>query len=467
MNKRTLVFKCLGILLATVAILISNIVVVDGFETQSISIIGALIATLILLIFESFNVCITCLLSAAILYLNGCVDNISEAFSGYTNHILYFTIASFGISQALQKTGYLEKLISRLLKKFSYDIKSIIAVFMICCACVSAFISNVVAAVVLLPSALQILNVYDSESEKKQTKRCLLICMTLSAMIGGLITPAGSSINLICIDMLEKYAQLSVRFIDWCIIGTPLVAVMLLIVFFITTRIYKPAEIQRENLKVFYEKNINSVYEDVDNYKKVFTVVVIAFTIILWFLSSWVAQINITAVSLICLTLFFVPKFGILSWEEFSQGICWPTFFIAGAMITLASLVTETGVMTYLVNAVFPGEIFNQHIAVGLVALITFVFMVLVPVAPAAATVLIPLMISFAQKIGCNPVMLSMACSFCVCNCYLFPIDTVMVVAYEQKAFTMFELPRATVWIQLAMIIVVGVWIPLVFSVLY
>ncbi len=465
MSKKSIVLKCLGLLIAALSIALSYVITIEGFDARAIHTVGVLIATLALLIFESFNVCITCLLSAALLYINGCVGNITEAFSGYTNHILYFTIASFGISTALQKTGYMQKVIYSLIKRKECSIKGIIAIFMICCAIISAFISNVVAAVVLLPSALEVLKLYDAEEDMKKTKRCLLICMTLSAMIGGLITPAGSSINLICIDMLERYGNLSVRFIDWCIIGTPLVAVMLLVVFFITTKIYKPVELNKEKTAnfTFDVKDDSEVSEG----KKIFTVTIILLTILAWFLSSWITQINITVVSLICLTLFFMPKFGILSWEEFSEGICWPTFFIAGAMITLASLVNETGMTSYLVSKVFPSEIPNQYFATFLVAAVTFAFMVFVPVAPAAATVLVPLMISFAQQMGCNPVMLAMTASFCVCNCYLFPIDTVMVVAYEQKAFTMFELPRATVWIQLAMIAIAGSWMPFIFNILY
>ena len=60
--------------------------------------------------------------------------------------------------------------------------------------------------------------------------------------------------------------------------------------------------------------------------------------------------------------------------------------------------------------------------------------------------------------------MLVMASALCVSNIYLFPLDAPLVVAYDRKAFKMFELPKATVWIQLAMVLVVSLWVPVIFK---
>ena len=92
--------------------------------------------------------------------------------------------------------------------------------------------------------------------------------------------------------------------------------------------------------------------------------------------------------------------------------------------------------------------------------------MALLPSAPAVVTILSPIILSFAVASGLNPTMLLMACVLCVPNIYLFPLDAPLIVAYDKKAFTMFDLPKATIWIQLAIIIVISLWIPLIFLVI-
>ena len=70
----------------------------------------------------------------------------------------------------------------------------------------------------------------------------MMMCITVGAMIGGMITPAGSSMNLICLDMLERYTGQTVRFIDWIKIGLPLAVIMVFIAFFIITAVFPPKE---------------------------------------------------------------------------------------------------------------------------------------------------------------------------------------------------------------------------------
>ena len=156
-----------------------------------------------------------------------------------------------------------------------------------------------------------------------------------------------------------------------------------------------------------------------------------------------------------------------MTWEEFAFSISWPTFFIAGNLISVASAVTETGLCAAFANQLlYHGQMSSEFRMVMAIALITFFIMALLPSAPAVITILSPIIIEYARQAGANPVMLVMTCALCVSNIYLFPLDAPLVVAYDRKAFTMFELPRATIWIQLSMILVVSVWIPFIFGII-
>lgn len=196
--------------------------------------------------------------------------------------------------------------------------------------------------------------------------------------------------------------------------------------------------------------------------------VLIITTLFVWILSSWVPAINITVVAIVCFALLFFPAFPVLEWEEFTVANSWNAFFIAGNHITLAAVAIDTGLCDYI-SGLFFDRITEMPILVLLmvVAAITFIFMAIIPSAPAVATILVPIISAFSIKLGLDPRILFMVCILCIPNIYLFPLDAPLVVAYGRKAFRMFELPKATIWIQLIMIVFVAVIVKLVFSIIY
>lgn len=463
-DKKT-VLKITGIVLAAVSLILSCAVTPAGMSAVAAKTMGVLAAALFLLVFESFNVCVSCMLSSAMLYAFGCVDSLAGAFSGYSNHILYFTTASFGISLAFQKSCISKKLLAIVIRSRKNGVRKITFTFMLCAAALSAIMSNVAAVVIFIPYVEMYLSYYQNADDRKRSARCMMICLAVSALTGGMITPAGSSMNLICLDMLERYAGVGVRFIDWIKVGLPLAAVMLVIEFLVITAVHKPAEPSAGELQAYLkEVSRKQRMSGMDIY-----IAVLIFGIVsVWIVSSWIPAISITVVAIAGLALMFVPGYSVMTWEEFSASISWPTFFVAGSLISIAGAVTSTGLCDYITGILFSGNVSpSVFVLTAQIAAMTFVFMALLPSAPAVITILSPIIISFATANGLDPAMLLMASALCVSNIFLFPLDAPLVVAYDKKAFTMFDMPKATFFVQLLMIPVVALWIPFIFSVVF
>lgn len=465
--------KILGIIIALTALLISYFITIDGLSRSAVRTLGVLVAALSLLIFESLNVCVTCMLSCAMLFAFGCVDSITTAFSGFSNHILYFTTASFGISLAFQKSALSKKLISVLLVSNAVSperlgVKRIIFIFMLCAAALSAIMSNVAAVVIFIPFARTFLGYYGSQKDRMQTGRCMMICLAVSSLIGGMITPAGSSMNLICLDMLERYAGVKVRFIDWILAGLPLAAVMLVIAFLVITAVHRPVQPSKEELQSYLNDIGDTAHCGHMSAMDIYIGVLIFGIVLTWILSSWFPGINITVTAITGLALMFLPGFSVMSWEEFASSISWPTFFVAGSLISVAGAAVSTGLSAYAAERLFSyGSGFPVFAVVAQVAAVTFLFMAVLPSAPAVITVLSPVIIHYAASCGSDPVMLLMASALCVSNIYLFPLDAPLVVAYDQKMFGMFDMPKATIWLQFIMILIVSLWMPFISGLLF
>lgn len=464
-SKSRFILRIFGIVMAAVSLFLSCFLTPDGLSTQAVRTMGVLAAVLFLFLFESFHVCISCLLSSAMLFAFGCVGSITSAFSGYSNHILYFQTASFGISLAFQKSCLSKKLLALIIRSKKLGVKRITFLFMMCGAVLSSIMSNVAAVVIFIPYVESFLEFYHNLEDKAKTARCMMICLAVSALTGGMITPAGSSMNLICLDMLERYAGVNVRFIDWIMVGFPLALVMLVIEFLIITAVHRPAEPSTEEMRRYLEEiSQKRRMSAMDIYIGILILGIVS----AWILSSWIPTINITVTAIAGLTLMFIPGFSVITWEEFSASISWSTFFVAGSLISVAGAVTATGLCDYFTGILFPAAAASSlFLVIAQVAAITFVFMAVLPSAPAVITILSPIIINFALTNGLNPAMLLMTSALCVSNIFLFPLDAPLVVAYDKKAFGMFDLPKATIWIQLVMIPIVALWVSAVFHIIF
>ena len=60
-----------------------------------------------------------------------------------------------------------------------------------------------------------------------------MIGVSISSMVGGVVTPIGSSINLLALYVLKKQTGLYVSFAQWMCIGIPIVLCTIPIAWFI------------------------------------------------------------------------------------------------------------------------------------------------------------------------------------------------------------------------------------------
>ena len=121
--KRT---QLIGAILS-VAVLIAMFFVPEsiGLSTAGIRTLGVLIAIIIALVTEPLPIGITCMLGIALMVIFGVSPTVSDALSGYTNHILFFVLVSFGLSEAIAKVPLSKRLLVVLIRLFGARTKRI------------------------------------------------------------------------------------------------------------------------------------------------------------------------------------------------------------------------------------------------------------------------------------------------------------------------------------------------------
>lgn len=434
----------------------------EALPLEARNTLGVLLAVVTLLVTEAFPLGTVCLSAVAMLYFFGCVKTIPEALTGYTNATVFFVLASFGFSRALTAVPISTRILLFLMKKYGKNINMMLFAVMFVTWAISSVVSNIAAAAMFIPLVTEFMNIYDKEEDRKCSARTFMIALPVAAMIGGMITPAGSSMSILTISMLEKYAGETIPFVHWVFMGLPLAAVMLPVAWFFCSRVFKPAPLTQEKIAE-YVKMLESKIPSKMTGKEIYVLAIVLVMLVLWILSSWISFLQIAPVSLAGLLFLFLPgKARVLSWKEFNESVSLPAFLLMGTMISIGAVVTSSGLGAWISNVIFPQTFISvTPLVIAFVVALAFILLIPIPVSPALITMLAAPLITFCQNIGVSPVIIMAAFGMCAANCYLLPLDSVPLITYATGAYGMFDMPKATVWIQLVLLVVSSLWLSL------
>ncbi|WKY46992.1 SLC13 family permease [Eubacteriaceae bacterium ES3] len=456
MNKKQIVGIALGILvlLASIFLPIPEGLTEIGFRT-----IGLLIFFLVLLIFESLPVGIICFISLALLPLLGVTKNLASGLTGFSNTMLFFVIASFGLAEAVTSTPIVRRILYAIIKSFGKDVKTCILAIMISGTIVSSMVTDVPTVVVFMGIGSSFLKLFENEADRKKTARPLMIGIPIAIMLGGIMTPAGSGINILTIGLLQEIAGIQITFIQWMVCAIPIVIIMVPFSWWLLIKIFPPADIEHDRVQTYLESiAITEGLQTIE--KKVLTIG--ATMLFFWILSSFVSGIDVSVVALLGCSLFFMPGINVLSWEQYVKAVSWTSFILIGTVLCIANTLVTNGVSEWFVSHVLPASLtLTVMQGVLFVSIIAFVVMLVVPVAPALIGVLSPVIVSIALTTGINPALLIITLGLCAGNCYLFPIDTIPLITYTAGYYKMMDMPKATIYMQLAFIVLCTIWLPI------
>ena len=428
-----------------------------GLNRAGIRTLGVLIAVIIALVTEILPIGITCILSIALSVVFGAVPDITEALSGFTNHVLFFTLVSFGISEAIAAVPLSNRILVLLIRFFGVKSKNLLFAVMLCAAVLSSIMSNVATTAVLITVILSLLKIYDDPDERKKSGKTFMIGLPIASMIGGMMTPAGSPLNLLAMGYLED-AGIYISFVQWMVIAVPITAVALVLAWLLIGRVFEPAQIKEEKVWEYIE---SLQIPDHFDKKERSVCVIMAGMLILWVLSSWIPALNITVVGTIGFALLFFPGIQVLTWEGYVKHVSWASYFLIGSMMTFGNALNASGVSEWLVGTLFAGQMgLPVALIVLVICLLVFVLLIPIPIGPALISILGLPFVTLAHAWGISPVMLLMPLVLCASNCYLLPLDTVPLLTYATGYYNIADMPKVSIAIQISIAVLIALWIP-------
>ena len=165
---------------------------------------------------------VTALLPLALFPAFGVLDGRQVAQS-YGHELILLLAGGFMLSRALEKNGAHRRMALGMVRLFgARSGRSLLFGFAAAAALVSMWISNTATTLMLLPVALAILEPYPDA----RLRAPLILVIAYAASVGGLGTPIGTPPNLVFMQVYEQATGTRYGFVDWMLLGVPVVALM-------------------------------------------------------------------------------------------------------------------------------------------------------------------------------------------------------------------------------------------------
>ncbi|BAF59723.1 MAG: DASS family sodium-coupled anion symporter [Pelotomaculum sp.] len=421
------------IALLLIYFVLANLPAPAGLKPEGQKAIALMVVVVIAWITEVIPIAIASLFFVFMQHVTG-VSPQGTAVANFATPTLLFVVASFFMANALNMSGLSQRISMKLTILSGGNPKKALFYIMVATALISSVISDVPACAAFFPIGMALLEKNNCRLGSSNLGRAMMIGIPFSSLIGGVATPAGSSLNVLSLSLLKSTSNIEISFTQWSAIGIPVVIVTIPIVWKILTMIFPP-EIER----LAGIEDIHKEYAALGpvSAKEIKFLVIFAMMLITWFTEPY-HKIPLPVSATIGAAFFFLPGIDLLTWENTKQRIGWDTILLIGAANSLGTSLWQSGAATWLAESALRGiQGASPLMVILFVVVFTILIHLLVPVNAAIVSIMVPTLASLAVGIGISPAFLIIPMGFTVSAAFLLPLDPVPLITYASGHYKM------------------------------
>jgi sodium-dependent dicarboxylate transporter 2/3/5 len=413
---------------------------------------------------EAVPIAATALIPLLFLPLLRILD-MQAAAAPYANPVIYLFFGGFILAAAFERSGLHRRLALAVLGVVGTRPDRIVLGFMVAGAFISMWVSNTAATLMLLPLVNSVLHRAGagpgSTSPPSNFERALLVSVAYAATIGGFGTLVGSPPNALLAGFLQQTHGVRLGFLDYMLIGVPLVAFAIPITWFILTRVafrvnHDPPTIDTTALDVQRRE------QGTLSRQEKFVAVVGILTAIAWMTQPWLSRLvpglTEAGISVACaLVLLVVPidrDGAALDWKT-AESIPWGVLVLFGGGLSLAAAIQDSGLARWIGDAVGGLRALSPLVLILIVTMgITLLTEFTSNTATAAAW--LPIASALAVGAGMNPLVLVVAAGLAASNGFMLPVGTPPnAIVFASGKLSTPEMARAGLAIDLLFILLI------------
>jgi sodium-dependent dicarboxylate transporter 2/3/5 len=384
--------------------------------------LGISVWTALWWIFEPIPIPVTSLLPLGLFPLAGVLDGKAIA-AAHGHPLVLLLLGGFILSRAMEKCGAHRRIAVMMVRSCGGGgSRSVVFGFMLATAAISMWISNTATALMMLPMAIAVLQSSDDEHLRVP----LLLGIAFGANVGGIGTPIGTPPNLVFMGAYKDLTGSEISFAEWMMIGVPVAAVMLVVIWLWITR----------HLRGHAAPKL----PDVGKWRpaEVRTLAVFAITALLWVTRSspaggWKAAFDmplandacvafLAVVALFCIPNGDKPGEKLLDWET-AKDIPWGLLLLVGAGLAVGSAF-KTSKLSDAVAAMLSGVGSLPTIALLFSVCILVTFLTEMTSNTATTNVLMPILGATAVASQLDPKLLMLPAAISASCAFMLPVAT-------------------------------------------
>jgi sodium-dependent dicarboxylate transporter 2/3/5 len=285
-------------------------------------------------------------------------------------------------------------------------------------------------AAMLFPIILEIAVSLDLKPLESNYGKLLFLTMAWGAVIGGITTYLGGARNLLAVGLLEKHYGMSIGFFEWIKYSWPITLAMLL-AFAIIIKFFAKIDINdtAKSLEKMKNTKVKKGRLSTAEKKLIFILILVLFS---WLFLSSVIHIAITSI----LGGVLIVALKVVSWREVEEYVNWGVILMYGGAIVVASSLVETGVTTWMADAIFAPLNLAPFIFMVILAIFTSIMTEGVSNV-ASVAVILPFAFSAAEAYNFNPVIVTLSVALSGGLAFLLPMGTPPnAIAFSSGYFT-------------------------------
>jgi sodium-dependent dicarboxylate transporter 2/3/5 len=248
-------------------------------------------------------------------------------------------------------------------------------------------------------------------------------------------------------NVFEASTGISISFLQWGMICTPLAIITLFACWFSVVKVFKPEKISDETIA-----HIRRQGQEIGKLEKfdIKVLVIIALVFSAWIASNWTGW-DTSAIAIAGLAILFIPGIDALKWDEYVQSVAWNIVILIGCVQSISGGVREQGAANWLFGATIGKLGLSGPMLIGAAAFILPLLKIVIPVGPAFIAICMIPLTAMSDVIGVNPVVLGMMVGINSSTTFLMGIDGNNLLSYRHGYWSLIDFFKSGVIPTLAM----------------
>jgi sodium-dependent dicarboxylate transporter 2/3/5 len=431
----------------------------SGMSSAGMAVLSVVVWASIMWVTEAIPVGVSGLLIPMLLVLSGGAKPFPNAASGFSTPVVALCLTAFIFAAVMQAAGLDRRIALSLLKWMkAKTVNGVIWAMFVVNFVLSLIIPAANArAATLLPVINGICNFFDDDEKGKAGKKAIVIqTLVYGSMISGMCILTAHLPNYVLINLFTKNLRFSLSYFDWFKLQWPYLGMFVITQWWVQ-HYFKTRDVGVRGGHAAVEQ----MYADLPKTSQTEWIILAVFgaVALAWMLEP-LHKIAAQNVALIGLAVLFFP--GVLSfkWQEIQNRTIWGTLLLLAGALSLSAAMSSSGLAKYLADIMAPIAMERSWWMTLMIMMVgTHIIRIGMLSNVAAITMLAPILVALAPKLGLHPVAFTMLVADTDTFAYLLPTQiTAAVIAYSSGTFRMQDYFKVG-WVAVIVAILYGIFV--------